>query len=61
MNRGATSVVHEEGCGAGPVPPEFERQGQRLELPKNVLTYHVRRTGSAVGWDAADPPPALAK
>jgi hypothetical protein len=47
----ATYVVQENDCGYGPPSPEFERQGDQLELPKKVLTYYVRRTGAAQGWD----------
>ncbi len=48
----ATYVVMENACGFDqPMPPEFERQGDQLELPKKTLTYFVRRSGSAQGWN----------
>jgi hypothetical protein len=47
----ATYVVQEDNCGFGPPPEPFERQGDQLELPKKVLTYYVRRSGKAEGWD----------
>jgi hypothetical protein len=43
----ATYVVIERDCGFGVPPAEFERMGDQQELPKKLLTYFVRRTGTA--------------